>query len=316
MKGKNRPSKRHRKKQVNIIEERKSDVKQRMKEQVRGRRCSGLRPGFARGYCLFGASTILCMQSMHQWSSLANFCLLCLSLPSMVFYKYTTPGCRRSVRQRPRRHRKSWQVCLAPWSGSTRNRLHPIGGGPVGECQYKSIHCFGSAVSMNFQPSTRCEMTVCVMGVARGHKWECNHACDLHTGSFEVSVETFVQFTAASCNYHLLATNLDSSPSDQPICPLSIGQCRMASLLALLLLSCTVVALFIQPAAAVAGEELAPDIAPDNQTTALMALKVALTEADNKGESYTRLWRSLFFGCVGARAFRSRIREFMSLSFL
>ncbi|KAJ9533766.1 hypothetical protein QJQ45_026853 [Haematococcus lacustris] len=35
MKGKNRPSKRHRKKQTNIIEERKPVVKQRMKEQVR-----------------------------------------------------------------------------------------------------------------------------------------------------------------------------------------------------------------------------------------------------------------------------------------
>lgn len=34
MKGKNRPSKRHRKKQTNIIEERKPGVKQRMREQV------------------------------------------------------------------------------------------------------------------------------------------------------------------------------------------------------------------------------------------------------------------------------------------
>jgi U3 small nucleolar RNA-associated protein 7 len=34
MKGKNKPSRRHRKKQVNIIEERKPTMKQRMQEQV------------------------------------------------------------------------------------------------------------------------------------------------------------------------------------------------------------------------------------------------------------------------------------------
>lgn len=34
MKGKNRPSRRHRKKQANIIEERKPSIKQRMREQV------------------------------------------------------------------------------------------------------------------------------------------------------------------------------------------------------------------------------------------------------------------------------------------
>lgn len=34
MKGKNRPSKRHRKKQTNIIEEKKPAIKQRMKEEV------------------------------------------------------------------------------------------------------------------------------------------------------------------------------------------------------------------------------------------------------------------------------------------
>lgn len=56
MKGKNRPSRRHRKKQTNIIEDRKPAIKQRQQEEVRGGGVgSGLRA--ARGpsaWCRIG----------------------------------------------------------------------------------------------------------------------------------------------------------------------------------------------------------------------------------------------------------------------
>ena len=54
MKGKNRPTRRHAKKQINIIEEKKPKVQQRMKEEVRlmGRAWGG---GAALGKCQHGS---------------------------------------------------------------------------------------------------------------------------------------------------------------------------------------------------------------------------------------------------------------------
>jgi U3 small nucleolar RNA-associated protein 7 len=55
MKGKNRPSRRHKKKQTNIIEEKKPQIKERIKEEVRRGKGRERERGDSKGsgWCIF-----------------------------------------------------------------------------------------------------------------------------------------------------------------------------------------------------------------------------------------------------------------------